>query len=312
LVPLAMALRPQSSKESVRTEPGVVASTEVVSPGGAPVVEPPPSVVASSVDPATSIESSDVATAAPATSPPSTAADQAQPDSSGQGATETAGAAAVPQGFQAPEAAPQSDEEVADVEEPAERVAPVCHLTYEVAAGDYWIGLADAAGTTLAKLLQANLATIHTPIFPGDDICLPDGATLPAPPTTTTSAPPSTTTPATTPPTTDPPSTTAAPTTAPSTTAPPPPGEVEAIIREVWPDDLEERALEIAWRESGYRTNAKNWCCYGLFQIYWNVHKSWLDDLGVTAPTQLFDARTNASAAFALYQRSGGWGPWDG
>ena len=55
---------------------------------------------------------------------------------------------------------------------------------------------------------------------------------------------------------------------------------------------------------------AKNFCCYGLFQIYWNVHKSWLADIGITSDQQLYDPATNARAAYALYQRAGGWGPW--
>ena len=85
---------------------------------------------------------------------------------------------------------------------------------------------------------------------------------------------------------------------------------MKQIIRDVWPDDLEERALEIANRESRFVPTAKNFCCYGLFQIYFEVHKSWLDDLGVTRAEQLFDPLTNARAAYTLYQRSGGWGPW--
>ena len=78
----------------------------------------------------------------------------------------------------------------------------------------------------------------------------------------------------------------------------------------MWPDDLEERALEIAWRESNYIPTAKNFCCYGIFQMYWNVHKSWLADIGITNDQQLYDPATNARAAYALYQRAGGWGPW--
>ena len=55
---------------------------------------------------------------------------------------------------------------------------------------------------------------------------------------------------------------------------------------------------------------ARNSCCYGLFQINWTPHKGWLAGLGITSPEQLFDATNNAYAAYALYQRSGGWGPW--
>jgi hypothetical protein len=80
----------------------------------------------------------------------------------------------------------------------------------------------------------------------------------------------------------------------------------------VWPDQLEDHALEIAWRESNYKANGKNYCCYGLFQIYWSVHRGWLKTMGVSSATQLYDAETNARAAYALYQRAGGWGPWGG
>jgi len=44
--------------------------------------------------------------------------------------------------------------------------------------------------------------------------------------------------------------------------------------------------------------------------MHWEAHRSWLDDMGVTSRDQLFDARTNIEAAYALYQRNGGWGPW--
>ena len=88
------------------------------------------------------------------------------------------------------------------------------------------------------------------------------------------------------------------------------PWGIKQIIRDAWPDELEARALEIAYRESRYVPTAKNFCCYGIFQIYWNVHKSWLADIGITNDQQLYDPATNARAAYALYQRAGGWGPW--
>ena len=69
-------------------------------------------------------------------------------------------------------------------------------------------------------------------------------------------------------------------------------------------------SVRIAWRESNHIATVENWCCLGLFQIYWNVHRGWLAGIGVTDRNQLFDARTNARAAYALYQRAGGWGPW--
>jgi hypothetical protein len=116
----------------------------------------------------------------------------------------------------------------------------------------------------------------------------------------------------TVPPTTAPPTTQPAP---PPSTLPPADGEYtaeenEAIIRYIWPDDLEDRAVEIAWRESNLRNDVRNYCCYGLFQIYYTVHRSWLAGLGVTSAEDLYDPVLNAVAAYTLYQRAGGWGPW--
>jgi len=124
------------------------------------------------------------------------------------------------------------------------------------------------------------------------------------------------------------PTTTAAPTTAAPTTTEAPvtttagpsapiddvsTAEAQQIIREVWPDELEERALEVAFRESRWVHDADNgWCCVGLFQIYWSVHQSWLDDYGINSRDDLKDARKNVTAAYALYQRAGGWAPWGG
>ena len=48
------------------------------------------------------------------------------------------------------------------------------------------------------------------------------------------------------------------------------PAEVEAIIREIWPDDLEVRALCIAKREANLRADLNNWCCYGVFALYFD------------------------------------------
>jgi hypothetical protein len=83
------------------------------------------------------------------------------------------------------------------------------------------------------------------------------------------------------------------------------------MIREIWPAELAERAIAVAHRESRHRADAYNgWCCYGVFQIYWTVHRSWMSAHGVTSVNQLFDARTNILMAYQIYQRAGGWGPW--
>jgi LysM repeat protein len=204
----------------------------------------------------------------------------------------------------------------------ASAAAERCTNRYESAAGDYWLRIAHAAELELDELLDLNDATAETPLYPGSEVCLPPGAKGPAntttPPTTappstaapTTPAPASTeppTTPA--PATTDPPTTTEPPTTEPHP-PPPPAGEIEQIIRDVWPDELEDQALRIAWRESSYNPYAQNFCCSGLFQIYYEVHAGWLADLGVDERSDLYDPRTNATAAYALYQRSGSWEPW--
>lgn len=201
-----------------------------------------------------------------------------------------------------------------------------CANVYEPVAGDYWLRIAEASGASLGDLLAKNNATADTPLYPGSEICLPADATVPTPPSEapttaspttdpTTTAAPTTAAPTTAPPTTEP-ATTAPTTEAPQSTAPSTPapsgGEVEQIIRDVWPDALEEQALRIAGRESNYRPDvtSNTGCCVGVFQMNWEAHRSWLANIGVTSRDQLFDARTNIEAAYALYQRNGGWGPW--
>jgi LysM repeat protein len=191
-----------------------------------------------------------------------------------------------------------------------------CTQTYTVAAGDAWSTIAARAKVSMTSLLAANNATIQTVLLAGKKICLPAGAIVPASPTTkpptTTTKPPTTTQPkATTPPTTKPPT---APTV---TTAPQPPApantyskaEVAQIIRDVWPDNLEDQAIAIATRESNLIPTVRNYCCYGLFQIYFTANQSFLAGLGITNAAQLYDPRVNATAALAMYNRSG-WGPW--
>jgi hypothetical protein len=122
----------------------------------------------------------------------------------------------------------------------------------------------------------------------------------------------------TSPPTTKAPATTAPPpTTAPTTRAAPaaPPAnryskaDVEAIIREIWPADLADEAVRIAKRESNLVPTVRNWCCFGLFQIYYEMNQKTLSGLGISSAEQLYDPRVNATAAYAMYQRVG-WAPW--
>ena len=207
---------------------------------------------------------------------------------------------------------------------------PECAGTYTVIANDFWNRFPRSSGATVQEWLNANNATADTPLYVGDELCIPEGATAPAPPPTT--QPPTTTAAPTTtqaPATTQPPTTTApAPvvTPAPTTTrapAPPPPAvvapsppagatdkaSVEALIREIWPDELEERALTIAKRESGLNPSVHNYCCYGVFAIYFEMGRNFLPQMGITSAEQLFDARTNITAAYKLYTLAG-WKPW--
>jgi LysM repeat protein len=204
-----------------------------------------------------------------------------------------------------------SDDDTAMVDVVAERIVPACPQTYTAAPGDSWYRIAEEAAVTPSDLLAENNATTDTVILPGDDICLPEGATMPSPPTTDA---PSTIEPATTDPapsTTEPPAT-AAPTTTVVPVANLSRSEVQELIRQTWPEDEVETALEIARRESNFVATADNgWCCVGVFQIYWSVHRSWLDELGITERSDLFDARKNVAAAHRMWTQSG-WGPWGG
>ena len=53
--------------------------------------------------------------------------------------------------------------------------------TYTVAAGDSWFSVALASDITTAALLGANGAAASAVLHPGDVLCLPNGATAPAP-----------------------------------------------------------------------------------------------------------------------------------
>ena len=162
--------------------------------------------------------------------------------------------------------------------------------SFIVERGDSWSLLADYAGVGLSAMLQANNATARTVILPGQTLCVPKGATFSRPGA-------SVTTEAATPKLVIPKKRLSA-------------AQSEAIIREVFPDKLERRALKIAQRESRLNHVSHSWCCLGLFQIYFGANKAFLGTLGITNASQLLDARTNATAAYAMYQRSG-WAPWE-
>ena len=158
--------------------------------------------------------------------------------------------------------------------------AASCTQYHSAKPNDSWTRLAARFNIPLSELLSLNNATVRTPLFVGDRVCI---------------------------------------TTQPAVAIPPSRAQLtrkqlRAIIREVWPDELEETALFVAQRESNFVhsvVGGQNDCCIGLFQIYWSVHRSWLTRSGVTTAEQLLDPRTNAEAALALYQRNGNsWRPW--
>ena len=178
-----------------------------------------------------------------------------------------------------------------------EAKTPQCGAKFSVQLGDSWSLLADYAGVGTRELLQVNKANARTVIVPGDELCVPSGARMRRP------APVATTQPAR------------------RASSPKPVVVVAAkrftaaqstqIIRDVFPDALEKRALEIVQRESRTNAAAYNFCCYGLFQIHFQAHKSWLATIGVTSPSQLLDAGANARAALTLYKRSNSWAAWE-
>ncbi len=209
-------------------------------------------------------------------------------------------------------AAPKTPTTQAPPPTAAQAADKACATTYTIVSGDSWSSIASRAKITMKSLLAINNATVNTMLLPGKTVCLPAGAAAPGPPSTkppTTTQPPATTQPKPTPTTKPPPATT------PPVTQPPPPAntyskaQVAQIIRDIWPDDLEDEAIRIATRESNLIPTVRNSCCYGLFQIYYTVHRTWLASIGVTSAAQLYDPHVNASAALAMYNRSG-WGPW--
>ena len=163
-----------------------------------------------------------------------------------------------------------------------------CQRPYVAVANDSWSRIATKTGVSVKALLQANSASTKTMILIGQTVCLPKGTTWNQPSTQASGlrnlgTPPTRYTRA----------------------------QAAAVIREVFPERLHERALAIAQRESKLNALSYTWCCVGLFQINWWAHKSWLQNMGVTKASQLRDARVNAEAALEMYKRNSGWGPWE-
>lgn len=310
LVPLALALRPGGDASATVSLGAPVAAAASGSPAGGSDDAPTP---AGSVSAPASTEgaASDVAGDATTSSATDASSDSATGDTSAtvqssEAPLESAPTAAVGDVTQG---ASPGLSDAATVDAAAERIVPSCPQTYTAAGGDSWYRIAEAADVAPSALLDQNNATLETVILPGDDICLPEGATMPSPPPSTTDAPSTTNAPTTT----DAPTATTAPTAVSGS-----PGrnasvaEVKDVIRSIFPESEWETAFTIAERESRFVPTAYNgWCCYGVFQIYWSVHKSWLDDLGIDSSSDLFDPLLNVRAAHTLWERAGNsWSPW--
>ncbi len=164
------------------------------------------------------------------------------------------------------------------------KVATGCAKTYTAVPNDSWNRIASKVNVPMSLLLKVNKANTQSLLLIGDVICLPKSATTKDPSTTLKLKPP-----------------------AKRYTV----KQSTAIIREFWPDKLEDRAIAIAKRESKLNAAAYNGCCVGLFQIHWLAHRSWLKNIGVTSASQLLDARVNAKAGYAIYKRSNGWAAWN-
>lgn len=84
--------------------------------------------------------------------------------------------------------------------------------------------------------------------------------------------------------------------------------DIKQLIRATWPADQVEMALKVAQRESSYNPRDENFCCLGIFQIYYEVNQSYVHRFGYTRE-DLFDPAANIRVAFALWQDRG-WAPW--
>ena len=159
-----------------------------------------------------------------------------------------------------------------------------CPKTYKVVRNDSWSRIADKAKVSMNDLLAVNKATTRSMLLIGDRICLPKTAKVGQATGGLKLSPP-----------------------AKRWTA----KEAAEIIREVWPDRIEDRAVDVARRESKLNAASYSSCCVGLFQLNWEAHRSWMVRMGIGSAQELLDARTNAEAALELYRRNSGFGPWE-
>ena len=176
--------------------------------------------------------------------------------------------------------------EVAADDAPPTTATSRCGDSYVVQPGDSWSRIAAKAGVKSTDLAIANGKNLRSTLLPGQTICLPVGASIQTAPAA------------------------AQPTASPVTTRRYSRSELEQIVRDAWPDELEADAFYVANRESRWNNLSQNSCCVGLFQLNWNSHKKWMANHGVTDRNQLFDPVINARMAVITWQRSNSWRPW--
>jgi len=170
---------------------------------------------------------------------------------------------------------------------PPTTATSLCGESYVVQAGDSWSRIAAKAGVKSTELAIANGKNLRSTLLPGQTICLPVGASIQAAPAAA-----------------------AQPAASPVTTRRYSRTELEQIVRDAWPDELEADAFYVANRESRWSNLSETGCCVGLFQLNWNSHKKWMANYGVTDRSQLFDPVINARMAVITWQRSNSWRPW--
>jgi len=155
-----------------------------------------------------------------------------------------------------------------------------CSGTYTVKAGDSWNRIANMYSVSATQLAAVNGETINSMLLIGEKLCLPAGAKAPSTQTSTVVKKTYTR------------------------------AEMEQLVRDIWPDELEKDAFYVVYRESRWVPTVSNFCCYGLFQLNWLAHQSWMRGYGIESPKQLFDAETNIRMALVVYERSQSWRPW--
>lgn len=75
-----------------------------------------------------------------------------------------------------------------------------------------------------------------------------------------------------------------------------------------WPADQWPTVSKVMWRESRCQPDAWNGADAGLMQIN-RIHRHYMEPMGMTFPTSMFDPASNLVYARTLWERAG-WEPW--